>query len=125
MDASAAGEFDADHRLVAPLADLFGQRFVRLITNIHLAVAGQAKQGDVVERHSIVKLVNVAADHFVKWDEHPLSCRDVFLHGDPLLQNRGSRNRNASEMERFERKGNGCAGSKTSGVSAGEISVSK
>ena len=37
----------------------------------------------------------------------------------------GSSSRNAHDVERFETYGNGCAASRLSGVSTGEISVSK
>ena len=56
-------------------------------------------------------------------------CGSSLRHLDPdehrLARSPGRSSRNAHEVERFDTYGNGCAASRLSGVSTGEISVSK
>ena len=139
----ARSEFQPNHGFVAALADLFLDQLAesrcRIVIDLDFRVAGETYQRGGGHRHAAIEFVDIAANDFVQRNEqllprvrHP--CRDgTHCFSPPGTLTRayidsplaGSRSRKISEVDRFERKGNGCSGSMTRGVRAGDRLDSK
>ncbi len=93
MDGIGAGsELESEHRFIAPLPDLFAhdvaQSLVRFVVDLELSIARNPEQRRSSESHAVVKLVSIAANHFVQRRENRLSGSNSGFERNPLLQHR-------------------------------------
>ena len=140
-------DLEADGRAEAPPADVLGYRLKQVpglvLADLEVCIARDAKRRDADDGHSGEELVEMGLDEILEQEklergrsrlrrglgrqghEPWQRSRHFQARKPPWAPSFFSDNSTASESERFDTNGNGCAGSNASGVSVGKTTFSK